>query len=196
MNIVPKSGGNSFTGTAFLSTAGSWSSSKQPDLRHSGAQPEPEAGGRHSRRRTTGARSCGGPIMKDRLWFFGSYRASTRQTAQDGIVANANAGDADAWDWAPDNADQHAPRAGPPDDHRPRSRRSPVRAASGSTRVSAPLRGHAAQSRYDTAATTAARTGSASATTRRPRRCRRKRRPRRHAATSTCRSTSTRARGR
>ena len=37
--------------------------------------------------------------MKDRLWFFGSYRNLSTQTALEGIVANANAGNAARWDW-------------------------------------------------------------------------------------------------
>ena len=37
--------------------------------------------------------------MKDRLWFYGSYRNLDTQTAMEGINANANAGDAARWDW-------------------------------------------------------------------------------------------------
>ena len=38
-----------------------------------------------------GSVSYGGPIMKDRLWFYGSYRNLDTQTVMDGINANANA---------------------------------------------------------------------------------------------------------
>ncbi len=37
--------------------------------------------------------------MKDRLWFYGSYRNLDTQTAMEGINANANAGNAARWDW-------------------------------------------------------------------------------------------------
>jgi hypothetical protein len=37
--------------------------------------------------------------MRDRLWFFGSYRDLSTQTALEGIQANANAGDRTRWDW-------------------------------------------------------------------------------------------------
>ena len=37
--------------------------------------------------------------MKDRLWFYGSYRNLDTQTAMEGIIANANAGNAARWDW-------------------------------------------------------------------------------------------------
>ena len=43
--------------------------------------------------------SFGGPIVRDRLWFYGSYRTLDTQTALEGITANANAGDASRWDW-------------------------------------------------------------------------------------------------
>ena len=43
--------------------------------------------------------SFGGPIMRDRLWFYGSYRSLDTQTAMEGINANANAGNASRWDW-------------------------------------------------------------------------------------------------
>ena len=36
--------------------------------------------------------------MKDRLWFFGSYRDLSSQVME-GIQANANAGNAARWDW-------------------------------------------------------------------------------------------------
>ena len=37
--------------------------------------------------------------MRDRIWFFGSYRALSTQTQVEGINANANAGDPTRWDW-------------------------------------------------------------------------------------------------
>jgi hypothetical protein len=48
--------------------------------------------------------SYGGPIKRDRLWFFGSYRKLNTETAVEGIVANANAGNLSRWDWVPDNS--------------------------------------------------------------------------------------------
>src|SRR6185503_10346006 len=36
--------------------------------------------------------SFGGPIKRDRLWFYGQYRNLDTQTAVEGITANANAG--------------------------------------------------------------------------------------------------------
>jgi hypothetical protein len=101
MNIVPKSGGNTFSGTAFLSTAGGWSSGNNLTSDITALNPNlKEAPGILSAYDYNG--SVGGPIMKDRLWFYGSYRNLDTQTAQDGIVANKYAGDASHWDWAAD----------------------------------------------------------------------------------------------
>ena len=48
--------------------------------------------------------SYGGPIKRDRLWFFGSYRKLDTSTTVEGIVANANAYNAASWRWAPDDS--------------------------------------------------------------------------------------------
>jgi hypothetical protein len=100
MNIVPKSGGNRFTGSAFLSTAGKWSSGDNltSDLQALNPNLKQSAGILSAYDWNA---SLGGPIMKDRLWFYGSYRNLDTQTAQDGIVANAFAGDPAHWNWAP-----------------------------------------------------------------------------------------------
>jgi hypothetical protein len=98
MNLVPRSGGNTFSGAAFLNLAGDWSSGNNltdeitalnPNLRENpGIIQAHDASG-----------SFGGPIARDRLWFYGSYRTLDTQTALEGITANANAGDASRWDW-------------------------------------------------------------------------------------------------
>ena len=48
--------------------------------------------------------SYGGPIKRDKLWFFGSYRKLNTDTNVEGIVANANAYNLSRWDWAPDTS--------------------------------------------------------------------------------------------
>jgi hypothetical protein len=98
MNLVPKSGGNIFAGTAFVNEAGSWSrgnnltdaiKAQNPNLTQTpGIIQAYDA-----------SAAYGGPIKKDRLWFYGSYRNLDTQTAMEGITANANAGDASRWDW-------------------------------------------------------------------------------------------------
>src|SRR6188768_681651 len=102
MNIVPKSGGNTVSGSAFLSTAGEWSSSNNVTSELQALNPNlrPSAGIIGSYDANA---SLGGPIVRDRVWFYGSYRKLDTSVPQDGIVANRYAGDPTHWDWAPDN---------------------------------------------------------------------------------------------
>jgi hypothetical protein len=102
MNIIPRSGGNTFAGTVFTSLAGDWS--KGDNLTDELRRPLSEGGAGLTE--TPGiiqahdaSFSLGGPIMRDRLWFFGQYRNLDTQTAVEGITANANAYDAARWDW-------------------------------------------------------------------------------------------------
>jgi hypothetical protein len=98
MNIVPRSGGNSFDGTVFTSLAGDWSrgDNLNDELRSFGITETPGIIQAHD-----ASFSIGGPIVRDRLWFYGSYRNLSTQTAVEGITANANMGDANRWDWMP-----------------------------------------------------------------------------------------------
>jgi hypothetical protein len=100
MNIIPRSGANVFSGTAFLSNAGDWSSGNNLTSEIQALNP--------ALRQNPGvikaydwSGSFGGPIAKDRLWFFGSYRDLSTQVAMEGIQTNANAGNPARWDWAP-----------------------------------------------------------------------------------------------
>ena len=98
MNIIPRSGGNQFAGTGFFSNAGKWSSGENltseiqdlnPNLR-----PNPGVVSAYD-----WSASYGGPIKRDRLWFYGSYRDLSTAVPMDGILANANAGNPARWDW-------------------------------------------------------------------------------------------------
>jgi hypothetical protein len=102
MNIVPRSGGNTFSGTAFTNLAGDWSRGDNLDdeLRAVGITETPGIIQAHD-----ASISLGGPIVRDRLWFYGSYRNLDTQTAVEGVTANANAGDANRWDWTPSATD-------------------------------------------------------------------------------------------
>jgi len=93
MNVVPKTGGNTLHGSAFYSGSG-----KNLQADNSGgkvAAPTPltkvyDVNG-----------AIGGPILKDRLWYFATARTqgSTRVNANQ--FYNANAGDATKWLYAP-----------------------------------------------------------------------------------------------
>jgi hypothetical protein len=98
MNLVPRSGGNAFTGSAFYSGAGDWSRSDNIDdyLRSIGITEGP---GLIKLYDVSG--SVGGPIKRDRLWFFGSARLYANYSPVSGVVANQFAGDATRWNYAP-----------------------------------------------------------------------------------------------
>jgi hypothetical protein len=105
LNIVPRSGGNTFQGQAFTNFS-------NDALRGNNLTPElmaPTPG--PNLRETPGVIkaydaniSYGGPIKRDRLWFFGSYRKLNTETAVEGVVGNANAFDLSRWDWAEDRS--------------------------------------------------------------------------------------------
>jgi hypothetical protein len=103
MNLVPRSGGNNFRGSAFINNAGDWSRGNNLNAELKAPPPGPNL------QETPGiinsydaSVSYGGPIARDRLWFFGSYRSLETAAAVPGIVYNANAFNASRWDWVGD----------------------------------------------------------------------------------------------
>jgi hypothetical protein len=96
MNIVPKTGGNTFKGELFGAGAGSWSQGSNLDAALI-ADGIGNPATIHQNWDVSG--SVGGPIKKDALWFFGNIR--TFGSAQDipGSYANANAGNPNAWTY-------------------------------------------------------------------------------------------------
>jgi hypothetical protein len=101
INMVPKSGGNTFKGSAFYSTSGDWAASNNVDaaLEAVGIADPPTL-----RKNWDASASLGGPIKKDRLWFYGTIRQWSNAAVRDGIVANRFAGDPSHWDYAPDDS--------------------------------------------------------------------------------------------
>ena len=98
MNLVPKTGGNRYAGSMFGSGAGRWAQGHNVDdaLR---AQGVTEAAGLIKLWDVSG--SVGGPIKRDKLWFFANLRDFGNHTEIPGGFANAFAGDASHWDYAP-----------------------------------------------------------------------------------------------
>ncbi len=99
MNIVPKTGGNRLQGSAFFSGTGEslQGDNFSDELRASGlAAPAPLS----KVYDLNGA--VGGPLRKDRLWYFVTARTqgSTRVNANQ--FYNVNAGDPTKWLYAPD----------------------------------------------------------------------------------------------
>jgi carboxypeptidase family protein len=101
INIVPKSGGNQFRGSAFYSTSGDWATSNNLDdqLRSYGITQPPTL-----RTNWDGSFSLGGPIKRDRLWFFANVRGWANANVVNGIFANRFAGDASHWDYSADQS--------------------------------------------------------------------------------------------
>jgi hypothetical protein len=98
MQIIPKAGGNNFSGTALFSGF----NDKMQGNNYDDAQLA--ALGRFSPQLLTRdyQASIGGPIKRDRMWFFFNYRAVDAADAQPGIFANRNAGNPNSWVYEPD----------------------------------------------------------------------------------------------
>ena len=99
VNIIPRSGGNTFSGTFYVDGAnGAMASDNTKDLVAAGVIRAPNEL-IHTSQVNLGV---GGPIKRDRLWFFGSYRSLNTASAVQGVVANKNAYNASRWDWVAD----------------------------------------------------------------------------------------------
>ena len=98
-NLVPKSGGNRFAGSAFYSGTSSRFQSNNVDdeLRRIGIDEPPAI-----RRNWDSSGSLGGPIMRDRLWFFGTARSFGNSQVVEGAAPNLYVGDPTKWLYAPE----------------------------------------------------------------------------------------------
>jgi hypothetical protein len=98
MNIIPKQGGNSFSGSVFISGTGD-------AFQGSNLTPEIEAQGLTA---TNSIQqlwdihpSFGGPIIRDKLWFYGTYRYQASRQNVASMWVNRNAGDPTSWTYDP-----------------------------------------------------------------------------------------------
>ncbi len=103
MNIVTKAGGNQFAGTYFMSGTGSafQGNNLTSDVRAKGLTA------------TNGIQklweinpSIGGPIVRDKLWFFGTFRYLLSRQNVASMWVNKNAGDPTKWTYDPDYSQQ------------------------------------------------------------------------------------------
>jgi len=93
-NIIPKTGGNSFRGTVFGSAAGKWSQGSNLDDRlRSFNITEPPA----LINNWDTSFALGGPLQRDRLWFYGIVRDFANVTAVANAYGNKNAGNPSQW---------------------------------------------------------------------------------------------------
>jgi hypothetical protein len=101
MNFVPKSGGNTFAGSSsFQFSNSSLESSNYTSALQAAGLKAPSV----LLDLYDGDWSLGGPLKKDRLWFFYLGRAYGNGTSVPGMFANANAGNPNAWTYAPNTA--------------------------------------------------------------------------------------------
>src|SRR5688500_14352607 len=99
MNIIPRQGGNSMSGLFFLSgfSENMQSSNFTPELQARGAiQPTPLT------RVYDVNMAVGGPIVRDRLWYYMSGRVQGSRQNILNTFYNVNAGNAAAWAYVPD----------------------------------------------------------------------------------------------
>jgi len=99
-NIIPKTGGNNFSGNYFGSWAGKFGQASNIDdeLKALGFADAPAI-----LKNWDSNFSLGGPIKRDRLWFFVNTRTTGNHAETQNQYANKNVGNASAWTWAKDD---------------------------------------------------------------------------------------------
>jgi len=101
VNLVPKQGGNRLSGIVSASgfSEGMQSDNYTDELQSRGVtQPTPVT------RVYDFNAAIGGPIVKDKLWYYMSVRQQGQRQNTLNVYYNQNAGDANAWDYVPDFA--------------------------------------------------------------------------------------------
>jgi hypothetical protein len=99
INYVPREGGNTFKGSFFGTAV---NSSFQGNNFTSDLQGRGLTKPNSLKEAYDFNGSGGGPVLKDRLWFFASARRQLNQTYIAGLYYNLNAGDPTKWTYAPD----------------------------------------------------------------------------------------------
>ena len=98
-NYIPRTGGNTFHASLFATGAtGAFQDSNLTRELQARGQLQPE-----SLKLTYDVNpAVGGPIVRDRAWFFAAGRAQSNQAYIGGIFENRNAGNPNAWTYDPD----------------------------------------------------------------------------------------------
>jgi carboxypeptidase family protein len=98
MNIIPKQGGNNFSGSLFISGTGDsfQGSNLTPEIMAQGLIATNSIG-----KLWDINPSFGGPIVRDKLWFFGTYRYQISRQNVASMWVNRNAGDPTKWTYDP-----------------------------------------------------------------------------------------------
>ncbi len=98
MNIIGKQGGNRFAGTFFMSGTGSafQGNNLTPEIIAKGLTATGDI-----QKLWEVNPSFGGPIVRDRLWFFGTFRYLLSRQGVPSMWVNKNAGNPNAWTYEP-----------------------------------------------------------------------------------------------
>jgi hypothetical protein len=94
LNVIPRDGGNTFSGTVFMSGAnGSMQGSNYTqELKDAGLRSPQEL-----RKVFEFNPMGGGRIVRDKLWFYLTYRSLSAENTVPGMFSNRNAGDPTKW---------------------------------------------------------------------------------------------------
>jgi hypothetical protein len=99
MNIVPKAGGNTFSGSVFVTGA---NGAMQGDNITQEIRDAGLSGRNELKKLWEFNPALGGPIRRDRLWFYGTFRHQGNRQLVAGMFENRNAGDPTKWTYDPD----------------------------------------------------------------------------------------------
>jgi len=101
LNVLPKEGGNSVRGTFFTSgvTSGMVGDNYTQELRDRGLTAPGE-----TRKVWDFNLGIGGPVARDRVWFYANIREEGSERSVPGMFANTNAGDPAKWTYVADTS--------------------------------------------------------------------------------------------
>lgn len=103
INLIPREGGNTFHGSLFVTGVNEdWQASNLTQELKDLGLGDPN----RMKRAYDINPGGGGPIIRDKLWFYASARFQDNQSFIAGTYANKNAGDSSKWDYVPDFSQQ------------------------------------------------------------------------------------------
>ena len=101
IDIIPREGGNTVRGVVFATAVNSdWQTSNLTDDLRARGLPEPN----EMKKAWDINPSVGGPLLRDKLWFYGSARWQTNQNFIAGLYYNKNEGDPTKWTYEADTS--------------------------------------------------------------------------------------------
>jgi hypothetical protein len=103
MSVVPKAGGNTVKGTVYVAsvTEGMVDSNYTDELRLAGLSVPGQL-----LKLWDASVGVGGPVFRDRLWYYGVLRDQGSHRSVPGMYANVNAGDPTKWNYVADTTRQ------------------------------------------------------------------------------------------